>query len=227
MRLNNFLRDRRTWQASAEAPAASTASEEAPAAPIDAGPDFSFISEDFRPGGKLDTEAFKAHYEALSAKPEVPETYDFTLPKDLKFDGDLEGIEFSVDMVGNKPLFDELAATLKEMGAPADAAPKFSTLLAKYEASKMAAEVAAVSKEFASLGSDAVVTARIETVKRALETTLPANEAAAIMAVTKSKDAMIAIEKLLGSRGLSSPVTIPVAPPQDPLAARYPNSATR
>lgn len=221
-------------QAGGEPPAGGAAAPEAQATPAvapaqeqAAAPDFSFIPEAFREGGNLNVDAFKAHYEGLAPKAEVPDAYDFTVPADLKIEGIPEGMSFAVDPAANEPLFAELNATLKELGAPKEAGSKIGALLAKYEAGKFSAQVAEQKAEFATLGTEAVATARLETVQRVLETALPADEAAALMGITKSAKALIGLEKLIGPRGLSSPTPIPAAATQDPLAARYPKSATR
>lgn len=212
MKLNNFLRDKRTMQAGGEAPAGAAVATEAPDAPAQeqaAAPDFSFIPEDFREGGNLNLEKFKAHYEGLAPKAEVPDAYDFTVPADLKIEGIPEGMSFAVDPAANEPLFAELNATLKELGAPKEAGSKIGALLAKYEAGKFAAQVAEQRAEFATLGTEAVATARLETVQRVLETSLPAEEAAALMGITKSAKALIGLEKLIGGKGLTSPTPLP------------------
>lgn len=221
MKLNDF------WSKAAReaADVSGGASPEPPASPApDAAPavDLSFIPEDFHVDGKPDTAKFAEHYQQLSAKakeePTVPDTYDFALPADLKFDGLPEGVEVEIDTKSEEfaPLFGELGETLKAMKAPADMAPKMLGLLAKYKATEIANQIKAGQRELATLGEPTVVSARVETVTRALQSALPAEEASALMGSVKSAAGIKALEKLLSPKGMQTPITTPA--PRDPDA---------
>lgn len=199
-----------------------------PAPAPDAGADFSFIPTDFHVDGKPDFGKFSAHYQELvaadaqrkQAMSDVPEdgNYDFTLPADLKFDGiDLpEG--FTVDIAKDDPvlgpLFGELGAVMKEFGLPRDAASKFTSLLARYEALKFSQGYSAIKAEMGKLGNDTQAQARISTVERKLQTMLPPDQVAALKAATNSAAAVMALEKILSPASLSAPN------PQPPTADR-------
>lgn len=198
----------------------------------DAGPDLSFIPADFHVDGKPDLGKFTEHYktlaEAAAARPEVPETYDFAVPADLKLDipGLPEGFKVALDTESEamKPLFGELGGVLKEIGAPKDAGPKLMGVLAKYEASRVAAGELAIKADMAKLGDPARVAARQATLSRALETKLPKDEADVLKEMIGfSGGAIRALERLL-----TTPTTTPTATPTAPsidadLAAYYSN----
>lgn len=198
--------------------------EPAPAATPDAAPavDLSFIPEDFHVDGKPDTAKFAEHYQQLSAKAKeetaAPDAYDFALPADLKFDGMPEGFEVEIDTKSEEfaPLFGELSDTLKAMKAPADMAPQMLGLLAKYKAAEISSQIKAGQRELATLGEPTVVSARIDTVTRALQSALPAEEASALMGSVKSAAGIKALEKLLSPKGMQTPISTPA--PRDPDA---------
>lgn len=219
------------------APAAAPAAPETPAAPTPpvAAPDYSWAA-DYVKDGALDVDSFRPHYEALAtAKAEadaraaaVPEAYDFAVPADLDL-GDLklpEGVTLEIkrDDPTFAPLFDEMGGVLKELGAPADAAGKVMGLLAKHEAARYRQAYDAANKELETLGpTQAARDARLEPIKRALETKLPAAEAKALMGAVASAAGVKALERLLSPGGVQAPS--PASPPvaSDPLARRFPN----
>ncbi|MGL6210514.1 MAG: hypothetical protein ACRC14_11870 [Paracoccaceae bacterium] len=236
MKPTNFWHKSPLWQAAGETGSAPAEPVIAPTEPsVDTGPDLSFVPADFHVDGKPDLGKFKDHYATLKADADaraakaLPETYDFALPADLKFDGlDLpEG--FAVTALTEdpafQPLYAELGGFLKEIGADADAGPKVASLLARYKAAETAKEWTAakaeVEAEAAKLGPQA--DARIATVSRLLETRLPAEQAQALQGFARSAEALKAIETLLGPKTMGSPPPAP-PPPADPLAARYPHS---
>jgi hypothetical protein len=240
------FRDKIRWQIPGELAGSTppTAGGEQPAAPSapETGADFSFIPQDFHVDGKPDLGKFTAHYQELvatdaqrkQAMADVPQdgAYDFALPPDLKFDGlDLpEGfkVELATDDPAMKPLFDELGSVMKELGLPKAAAGKFTSLLAKYEATKTSQyfaaakqQEAAVKQEMSALGSEAQAIARLQTIERKLQTMLPADQVDALKGATTSAKAVMALEKLLSPSGLSSPVAQPPASKVDDLVAYY------
>jgi hypothetical protein len=203
-----------------------------PPAAAPTGPDLSWAGEDFLEGGQLKADAFREHVESLraekAARPVPPESYDFAPPTDLDL-GDLklpEGVSLEVkrDDPAYAPLFDELGGFLKEIGAPAEAAPKVAGLLAKYEAARFRKDYDAANRDYESLGAtDAARDQRIQTVQRALEGRLPADEAKALMRAVSSSAAVKAIERLVGGSALTTPPPTTSAP-DDPVARRYTNS---
>jgi hypothetical protein len=233
MKLNDFLKDKRNWQVpdlpggAPQAPSPQPGANPAPAP--DAGPDLSFIPTDFHTDGKPDLGKFSAHYQEIVAAqaraaenaPQIPEAYAFDLPADLKFEGmDLpEGFAFEVDK--DNPLFSELGAALKELGAPADAGPKMTALLAKYEAAKAAADFAAWKQDMAQLGTPAQQTARAQDVQRKLETLLPKAQVEALFSGDRiSADGIRALEKLITGRSLQAPAPQPAGPDLESLTPR-------
>lgn len=228
-----------------EAPDASSGASTATAEPVTtaeptntpAAPDFSWAGEQFLENGTLKVDDFRQHYESLSAAEAaraaaaaaVPEAYDFAPPADLDL-GDLklpEGVDLSVkaDDPAYKPLFDELGTFLRENGLPQEAATKVTGLLSKYEATKFRAGYEAAQKDYEALGpTDTAREQRLATVKRALESKLPADQAAALLGAAGSLKAVQALEKLAGTTGLGTPPTTPPTAADDPLARRYSNS---
>ncbi len=190
-------------------------------------PDLSFIPADYHTDGKPDLGKFTSHYQELvsadvqrkEALAAVPEAYDFAVPADLKFDGiELpEGftVQSMVDDAEIKPLYDELSSVLKEVGAPAGAAGKVASLLAKYEAIKFSRTFAAAKAEKAALGTPEQADARISAVTRRLEATLPKEQADALKAMTGSAKALQALEKLLGPASSATTTVTPAAGASD------------
>lgn len=216
-------------------PAAPDQSQQTPAAP--AGPDLSFIPQDFHVDGKPDLTKFQSHYQEIiardaqraeaeaAAKALVPEgDYAFSLPEDLSFDGiDLpEGVkpELDLDNEGMKPLLGDLSGLLKSINAPADTSAKLMGLLAKHQAVQLADAIKAQKADMAALGTPAQVEARVSVISRALETRLPAEQAAALKAMTSSAKAIQALEALLKPGGISPPTPVPKTV-QDDLDAYY------
>lgn len=197
-------------------------------APVEAatGPDLSFIPADYMVDGKPDTGRFAAHYQELLAeqakREPAPETYDFAIPQDLTFEGMPEGfaVELKADDPDFQPLFADLGAVLKEIGAPANAGPKFAGLIARYEAAKYGKQLASLQEEAKILGTPAQAQARVATVLRKLETMLPADQVEALKGVASSAKAVMAFEKLIGPKNLTAPPPQP-ASKEDDLAAYY------
>lgn len=197
-------------------------------APVEAatGPDLSFIPADYMVDGKPDTGRFAAHYQELLAeqakREPAPETYDFAIPQDLTFEGMPEGfaVELKADDPDFQPLFADLGAMLKEIGAPANAGPKVAGLIARYEAAKYGKQLAALQEEAKILGTPAQAQARVATVLRKLETMLPADQVEALKGVASSAKAVMAFEKLIGPKNLTAPPPQP-ASKEDDLAAYY------
>lgn len=211
MKPSNFWSEKIRWQAAGEGqPAADQApTPDAPAAPAADAPDYSFLPADFIVDGKPDTARFAEHYAELTKAPEVPEAYEFAVPKDLKFEGLPEGMAIEIDPKDPvmAPLFGELSDFLKGVKAPAAAAAAVSGMLAKYEATKLAQAFKEQEAELASLGPQAA--ARIANVTRLMEASLPAEQVKALQGVTRSGLALQALEKLLTPRGLQSPAPSP------------------
>lgn len=200
-----------------EAPNEGTPAAEPVAAPVqDAAPDLSFIPADFVSDGKPDLARFAEHYKTLAPKPEVPEAYEFALPADLKFDlPDLPAdfkLALNAEDEAMKPLFGKLGGVLKDMGAPKEAATKLMGVLAEYEAHRAATGNAHINAQMAKLGDTAKVAQRQATLDRALETKLPADEAAELKEIIRfSAPSIRALERLL-----SAPVTTPTPAPASP-----------
>lgn len=240
MKLNNFA-SKLTRQVAGEpgggapAPAADPAAAAPAAQP--AGPDLSFIPETFHVDGKPDLAKFAEHFQGMTKAEQeraaaIPADgkYAFDLPADLKFDG-IEGLPegFKIDNNMADPMFapivEELSATLKEIGAPAAAAGKVASLLAKYEAIQYAAAAKALKADMATLGTEDQVKSRVETLHRNLQTVLPKEEAAGLLQATTSASAVKALEKLLSGRSMTSPNPTPAAPEATSLDLRYPKTA--
>lgn len=233
MKLSNFWNEKIRWQAPGDPASGGTQTAPEPvvtepAAP--AGPDLSFIPAEFVKDGAHDLAGFTAHYQSLVASEarrgqDLPAdgAYDFTVPADLKFDGMTlpEGFALDLDLQNeaNKPLVDELSSVLKELGAPAAASGKLTSILAKYEASRHAQAFAAQQAEMAQLGTPAQSAARMATVTRALETTLPADLAKALIGDVMSAKSLMALEKLLSPRTLSAPPAAPAGPDLEKMSA--------
>lgn len=201
-------------------------------APQDAGPDLSFIPEAFHVDGKPDIEKFKEHYGKLREPAVAPEKYEYLVPEDLNFQelGLPEGMTMKLDLddPAMQPVLGELSTILKEMGAPAEMGGKVGGLLAKYEASKLGAQIAAQVKEFEQLGTKEQANERISAVVRAMEARLPADQVEALQGVTKSAKAMMALEKLLGPRNSNNPIEDPPSSSDDDgYSSRYPTSRTK
>jgi hypothetical protein len=210
-------------------------SAEGNAAPApDAGPDLSFIPEAYVKDGKPDLDGFKAHYAEVVDKAgkvkEAPDAYEFALPADMKFEGlDLpEGFKVDLDPANEAyaPLFGEFGEFLKGIGAPKEAASQALGILAKYEAMKEAASYAAFKADVTALGGEAKFTERFNTIKRAAESRLPADQVEALLSGGRiSEKGFKAVEALLSGQSLSAPSANPPEKTSDPLAARYPKSA--
>lgn len=237
--MNRTFYDKMLRQAPDGLTPAAAAEPVAPAAPVvaDPGPDLSFIPADYHVDGKPDISKFSANYQELVARDAqraeadaaaaamVPEgDYTFALPDDLKFDGlDLPD-GFTVDLLTDdesmKPLFSDLGGILKELRAPQEAAGKLLGLFAKHQATQYSQAIAAQKADLAKLGTPAQVEARVAVISRVLDSRLPAEEAAALKAMTGSAKSLLALERLMGpSRG----ATPQPAPPSkvDDLAAYY------
>lgn len=203
--------------------------EPAPVPAPDAGPDLSFIPTDFHTDGKPDLGKFTSHYQDLVAEDAkrrealagVPEDgkYAFALPED--FDLGIEGlpegfkIELATDDPDFQPLYAGLSETLKEIGAPAAAAPKFAGLIAKYEAVKYAQAAKAAQAEMAKLGTSAQQDSRFAAVERGLSTVMPAAEAQAVMSIVRTADALRGLERLLSPRSMTPPTPQPKTKVED------------
>jgi hypothetical protein len=217
MNTSNFF-----WQkATREAPdnpgagADPTPVETAPVETSEAAPDLSFIPSDYIVDGKPDVGRFAADYQELVAeqarREPAPDTYDFAIPADLKFDGMPEGfsVELKPDDPDFQPLFADLGALLKEIGAPAASGGKIAALIARYEAAKAGKQLAAKQEEAKALGTPAQAQARVATIQRKLETMLPADQVAALTGIVSSAKAVMALEKLIGPKNMQPPVASP------------------
>jgi len=233
MNMKNWLsKNKPLWDAANEG-----APGGAPAQAIDPPPqaeavDLSFIPENFHVDGKPDLEKFKAHYGTLVEPSVAPEKYEYAIPEDMNFQelGLPEGMTLNLDMndPSMQPLLTELSETLKGIGAPAEMGGKISGMLAKYEASKLSAEIAAQKEEFSQLGTPEQANQRIGVVVRAMEAKLPADQVAALQGATRSAKAMLALETLLGSKNSTSPTVEPAPSADDSgYSARYPSSKTK
>lgn len=201
-------------------------------------PDYSWAPEGYQTDEGFDgkklredfdalTEFKKAQDERLAEVPEDATGYEFAIPEDLDLSDikDLpEGFKLEplIQDEAFKPLFEQLGATLHEMGAPKGAAGKLMGLIGRYEATKTARLVGEGHAELAKLENSQ---ARIEKVHRALETKLPEAEAKALSDANISADTQRALEKILslGTFGASQSEP-PAAQEYDPAKARYPNS---
>jgi hypothetical protein len=219
MKPSNSFNSKLTRQAP-DLPSGSPAPDTPPAAtpsPASA-PDLSFIPATYHTDGQPDVSKFAGHYQELVAEQArfaerqaaVPETYEFALPADMKFDG-LElppGYQQGVDTAN--PLFGELGSVLKELGAPADAAGKMTALLARYEAGKEAANYAAWKQDMAQLGTPDQYEARAKDVLRKLETLLPKDQVEALFFGPRiTANGIKALEKLITDRSLQAPPANP------------------
>lgn len=217
MNPSKWLNERLMRQATGEGTPAADATPVTPAAPVqDVAPDLSFIPADFVADGKPDLAKFAEHYKTLAPKPEVPEAYDFAIPADLKFDIPDLPADFKMGLNAEdeamKPLFGELTGILKEVGAPKEAGSKLMGVLAKYEAHRVAAGEAHIKADLAKLGDAAKVSQRQATLSRALETKLPADEAAVLKEMIGfSGGAIRALERLI-STPTTTATPAPVAP---------------
>ena len=230
MNPSKWLNERLMRQATGEGTPAADATPVTPAAPVqDAAPDLSFIPADFVADGKPDLGKFSEHYkqlaEAAATKPEVPEAYDFALPSDLKFDIPDLPADFKMaldpESEAMKPLFGELTGILKEVGAPKEAGSKLMGVLAKYEAHRVAAGEAHIKADLAKLGDAAKVSQRQATLSRALETKLPADEAAVLKEMIGfSGGAIRALERLI-STPTTTATPAPVIPSVEADLAHY------
>jgi hypothetical protein len=217
--MRNFFNDKMMREApDALSPAAAAQVAPEPAA----GPDLSFVPTDYHTDGNPDLVKFGAHYQDLVAQDaqrresmvDVPEdgAYNFALPDDLKFDGIDVPADFKVDLdtEGMKPLYDELGAMLKELNAPQAAAGKVAGMIATYEAMKEARAMSEWTADMKTLGSEAQISARFGAVQRKLETMLPAADAKALLSRGMiSAKGIQALEKLVGPKGMNSPVAQP------------------
>lgn len=215
----------------AGAPAPTPDPTPAPA-PV-SGPDLSFIPTDFHKDGAPDLAAFTAHYQEVIARDaqraerdaSIPEAYEFGLPDGFSFEG-IAGLpaDFKVELTPDdpllKPLYDDLGGVLKEIGAPADASKKLLGILAKYEAVQYAEATKAIEADLAKLGARPQVEARVAVIERALETRLPADEAAALKAALRNSGAIKAVERLLTpARGSAPPPSTPPGPNTEGMSA--------
>lgn len=224
MKLNSFY-DRMVRQAedgTGASPAPTTPTE--PPAP-EATPDFSWMGE-HAPEGKPDWDKFRAHYQDLAADAArraemaagVPQDgrYDWT-PPEMKIEGLPEGVEVKVDTQTYGALFDELGSFLHEQGIPQSAATGLMGLMTKYEAAKLQSQIAAAKADYEKLGATpAARDARVASVQRSLETRLPGPQAAALMKMAVSAEAVRALESLVAApTGPRQPVPTPAAIPDN------------
>ncbi len=180
--------------------------------------DLSFIPADFHKDGAPDLAAFTAHYQevitrdAQRAEREaaIPETYEFGLPEGFTYAG-IEGLpaDFAVNLTPDdptlKPLYDEVGALLKEIGAPGDAGKKLMGVLAKYEAVQYAQGIKAMETDLAKLGTRTQIEARVSNLQRSIETRLPAEEAQALKDLLRTSGAIKAVERLLTPARATAP----------------------
>lgn len=220
MKLNNFERTFPAMLAPADDPPAAPA-DPAPADPP-AEPDFSFVGDDYRSDDGVNWEGFASHYHDLSADaarraeeqaeiPESPDGYELALPEDMDF-GDLElpedfSLALKTDDEMLAPVFDEMRGLMHELGARPEHVQKAMGLIAKYEAANFSRAFASVNAEQKAMGPGAE--ARIASVKRSLESKLPAEMAEAVMGLTANANALRGLEKLLMPRQASTPITQP------------------
>jgi len=198
------------------------------------GPDLSFIPTDFHKDGAPDLAAFTAHYQEVIARDaqraereaSIPEAYEFGLPEGFKVEGsaglpeDWEPPPLTPDDPDFKPLYDELGGLLKEIGAPADTGKKLLVVLTKYSAVQYAQQVKEIEADLGKLGARPQVEARVAVIERALETRLPADEAAALKAALRNSGAIKAVERLLTpARSGSPPPSTPPGPNTDGMSA--------
>lgn len=223
------------WQSAtrniAEPAGVSPAPEPAPApvepapAPVAPAADLSFIPTDFHKDGAPDLGAFTSHYQELvardaqraQAQAAIPEEFAFALPADFAIN-DIPGAEgftlaLEPDDPAFKPLYGDLGQTLKKWatdGIPATAGADLMATLTRYEAVQYATAVEALKKDMGALGSPSQVEARVSTIARALETRLPADEAAALKSMAQNSKAILALERLLSpARSMTAPTPAP------------------
>lgn len=172
-------------------------------------PDLGWLPEEYRADGNPDIDGFKAHYEELvadkarrdEADGRIPDKYDFSLPADLDLGVELpDGVD--IQLHTDNPLFEDFGSFLKENSISQDVAQGLVGLLAKYQAQQYAQLHTEATKEFETLGAtESARDARVSTVKRALETKLPSDQAAALMAAVSSAAGVKALETILKPRG--------------------------
>lgn len=193
----------------------------APAAPEPTAPDLSWIGEDFRADGQVDLGRFREHYEGLlseqtrrdEAAAQVPDAYDYALPADFDLGVELpEGVQISLaaDDPEFAPVFEELGGFLRENGLPQAAATGLMGMLAKWQATQVSKGVKEFDAAWNQLGpTEAAREARINNVRRAIETRLPGDDAKALMDLVHDPRAVRAIEKLVTSNGQRTPAPRP------------------
>lgn len=210
-------------QPSADAAPAAVAEPATPAV-NDSGPDLSWIGDDFRTDGQPDLARFREHYEGLLAEdarrreaPAAPEDgqYDLSIPADLdlgdyKLPEDVK-IQLLTDDPHFAPVFDELRSFLHANGLPQQTATGLMGLLAKYQAAQHVADMRAAQAEYEKLAATPQARdARVNSVKRSLESRLPSDQAQALMAATRTSAGIRAIEALL--QRSSGPLAAPASP---------------
>jgi hypothetical protein len=186
-----------------------------------AAPDFTWMGE-HAPAGQPNWDSFRAHYQDLAAEAArraemaagVPQDgkYDWT-PPEVKIEGLPADVKIGLDTETFAPIFEELGGFLHEQGIPQSAATGLMGLMTKYEAAKMQNAMAAAKADYEKLGATpAARDARVSSVKRVLETRLPAPQAAALMKMAVSADAVRALEALAAPQtGTRAPVSTPAA----------------
>ncbi len=210
MNMSNFFWQRLARNA-ADAPGGTPSP--APVEPALDAPDLSFIPADFVVDGKPDTSRFASHYQELVAaqRPAPPDTYDFAMPADLKFEGVPE--DFAINLTPEDPAFQpiyaDLGAFLKEIGAPAEAGSKLAGFIGRYEAAKYAKGLAALQEEAKILGTPQQAETRVAAVLRKLETMLPADHVDALRGISTSAKAVLALEKLVGPKDMAAAPAMP------------------
>lgn len=201
------------------APAAATAepvagSEPAAAPVAPAGPDFSWVPENYRSGDDVDFQRLSEDFTNRSAElarlqeqrgqvPESPDAYEMAVPEDIDY-GEITPPEwFKPTLDPNNPALPEIRKWMHENGVPAESAKGLIGLYARMEAGRAAQFETQRAAQMESLGPQAAE--RITAIKRSLETRIP-DEAQrnALLKTATTADAVRAIENLLSGAPTST-----------------------
>lgn len=136
----------------------------------------------------------------IESLPETPDGYDWRLPEDFEFpDGLPEDFDKSAVLSQDDPDLPTLRELMAKHDAPQEMMDDLAKVMADRTLRQFQASLEGANEEKAKLGPDGQT--RIGTVKAMLAKRLPASVADAMADGITSADALIGMEKLLGSRG--------------------------